>query len=80
VEVSREELTQHLESLSDEELSQHLRSGTLTPLAVEVAGDIRRRADQDYPVTSILFPIKPIHPLPRSQRGQPPGYVCLVRS
>jgi hypothetical protein len=42
VEVSREELAQHFESLSEEELSQHLRSGTLTALAVEVAGDILR--------------------------------------
>jgi len=42
VEVSREDLTQHFESLPDEELLQRLRSGTLTPLAIQVAGDILR--------------------------------------
>lgn len=35
--VSREDLTRHFENLSDEELLQRLRSGTLTPLATEVA-------------------------------------------
>ncbi len=55
MEVSREELTQHFESLSDQELSQHLQSGTLTPLAVEVAGDILRSRGVDpgsFPATT----------------------------
>jgi hypothetical protein len=42
VEVSREDLTQHFESLSDEELLQRLKSETLTPLAIEVASSILR--------------------------------------
>ena len=42
MEVTREDLTQGFESLSDEELLQRLRSGTLTPLATEVAGDMLR--------------------------------------
>jgi hypothetical protein len=47
VEVSREDLTQHFENLSDEELLQRLRSGTLTPLAIEVAGGILRSRGAD---------------------------------
>jgi hypothetical protein len=40
MEVSREDLTQRFELLSDEDLSGSLRSGTLTPLAAEVASSI----------------------------------------
>jgi len=40
MEVSREDLIQRFEVLSDEDLSASLRSGTLTPLAAEVAGNI----------------------------------------
>jgi len=40
MEVSRENLTQRFELLSDEDLLASLRSGTLTPLATEVAGNI----------------------------------------
>ena len=47
MEVSREDLTQHFENLSDEELLQHLRSGTLTPLAIEVARGILRSRGVD---------------------------------
>ena len=42
MDVSREDLTQHFENQSDEELLQSLRNGTLTPLAIEVAGGILR--------------------------------------
>jgi hypothetical protein len=40
MEVSRADLTQRFELLSDEDLLASLRSGTLTPLATEVAGNI----------------------------------------
>ncbi len=40
MEVSREDLTHRFELLSDEDLLESLRSGTLTPLATEVAGNI----------------------------------------
>ena len=40
MEVSREDLSQHFELLSDADLLASLRSGTLTPLATEVAGNI----------------------------------------
>jgi len=49
VEVSREDLAQHFENLSDEELLQRLRSGTLTPLAIEAAGGILRSRGVDPP-------------------------------
>jgi hypothetical protein len=49
VEVSREDLTKRFENLSDEEVIQHLRSGTLTSLAIEVAGDILRSRGLDPP-------------------------------
>ena len=47
MEVSREDLTQLFENLSDEELLQHLRSGTLPPLAIEVARGILRSRGVD---------------------------------
>ena len=47
MDVSREDLTQHFENLSDEELLQRLRSGTLTTLAIEVAHGILRSRGVD---------------------------------
>lgn len=49
MEVSREDLTKLLENLSDEEVIRHLGSGTLTPLAIEVASDILRSRGVDPP-------------------------------
>ena len=47
MEVSREDLAKRFETLSDEEVLQHFQSGTLTPLAIEVAGNVLRSRGVD---------------------------------
>lgn len=42
MEVTREELRERFREFSDEELLRHFQSGTLTPLATEVAGEALR--------------------------------------
>lgn len=52
MDVSRDELTSRFRELSDEELLNRLRSGTLTPLAAEVAdAELRSRGIEPSPAS-----------------------------
>lgn len=49
MDVSREDLTERFREFSDEELLRHFQSGTLTPLAADVAGEVLRLRGMGLP-------------------------------
>jgi hypothetical protein len=54
VDVSREELRARFREFSDEELLRHLESGTLTPLAADVASEALRLRGMQPPAAATL--------------------------
>lgn len=54
MDVSRDELRERFREFSDEELLRHFQSGTLTPLAADVAGEALRLRGIEPPSDEIL--------------------------
>lgn len=70
--VSRDELRERFREFSDEELLRHLRSGTLTPLAAEVASEALRRRGIEPP------PAEPPESAALAAQDQEEGEIDLV--